>query len=126
MRVSDLEWLEENGFIFNYNYLELTVEKLYEFAQFVEKCFGIPLPVHEAIVGENVFHTSQVYTFTGILKIHSLTNLYHQGSLEGKESFYLGKHGGKHQIKLKLKKAGIKASEEQILTILNKVKKWMN
>ncbi|MBX5326831.1 homoaconitate hydratase [Candidatus Bathyarchaeota archaeon A05DMB-4] len=100
----------------------IKTEKLFELARTTEKYFGIPIPVHKPIVGDNAFsHESGIHVH-GML-VHPLSYEPIPPILVGRETkFHLGKQTGKHLVEERLKSAGINATPEQIREIVNEIK----
>lgn len=98
-------------------------EKIYELSLLVEEKFGLPLPVHKAIVGRNAFsHESGIHVH-GVMA-HSLTYEPFSPEIIGRErKFYFGKHTGSHYVEARLKTLGITVSKDKLLKIVEKIKK---
>ena len=98
-------------------------EKIYELSLLVEEKFGLPLPVHKAIVGRNAFsHESGIHVH-GVMA-HSLTYEPFSPETIGRErKFYFGKHTGKYHVEARLRTLGITVSRDKLLKIVEKVKK---
>lgn len=98
-------------------------EKIYELSLLVEEKFGLPLPVHKAIVGRNAFsHESGIHVH-GVMA-HSLTYEPFSPEIIGRERrFYFGKHTGKYHVEARLKTLGITVSKNKLLKIVEKIKK---
>jgi len=100
----------------------IKTEKLYDLANTVEKYFGIPIPVHKPIVGDNAFsHESGIHVH-GML-VHPLSYEPIPPALVGRETrFHLGKQTGRHLVEERLRSAGIHATPEQIQEIVIEIK----
>ena len=101
----------------------IKMEKIYELSLLVEEKFGLPLPVHKAIVGRNAFsHESGIHVH-GVMA-HSLTYEPFSPEIVGRQrKFYFGKHTGKYHVEAKLKALGITVSEGKLREIVNRIKK---
>ena len=98
-------------------------EKIYELSLLVEEKFGLPLPVHKAIVGRNAFsHESGIHVH-GVMA-HSLTYEPFSPEIIGRQrKFYFGKHTGKYHVEARLKTLGITVSEGKLREIVDRIKK---
>lgn len=101
----------------------IKMEKIYELSLLVEEKFGLPLPVHKAIVGRNAFsHESGIHVH-GVMA-HSLTYEPFPPEIIGRQrKFYFGKHTGSYHVEAKLKALGITVSEGKLREIVNRIKK---
>ena len=97
-------------------------ELIYETSRFVEKMVGIPVQPNKAIVGVNAFgHESGIHTH-GVLN-NPLTYEPISPELVGRKRWLqVGKHAGIHGMNAMLEEYGIKPTETQAKTILDKVK----
>lgn len=104
-------------------------DRLLELRRAIEKYSGIPMQVHEPIVGEGVFsHESGMHT-AGIVIHPAIYQFIREETVGGKHSFVFGKHTGqaavehvlrKHEAALKAK--GVEITEELIKRLVGVVK----
>jgi 2-isopropylmalate synthase len=100
----------------------IKMEKLYELSSLTEKYFMIPIPANKAIVGECAFaHESGIHVH-GEMKHPFTYECVSPESVGRDRSFLIGKFSGKHTIRKRLEEENIKASEEEISEIVERVK----
>lgn len=98
------------------------LEKLHQLSQLVEKMSGIKLAVNKPVVGSNIF-TRESGLGADIFKDNPRVAFAIHPNLVSREfQLVLGKKSGAPSIKVKLNEMGISATDEQIKSILNKVK----
>jgi 2-isopropylmalate synthase len=95
---------------------------IYETSKFVSNTMGIIVQPNKAIIGENAFgHESGIHTH-GIIN-NPLTYEPIPPELVGRRRWLqAGKHAGAHGIRAMLEEFGIKPTEEQLRTIVEKQK----
>lgn len=100
----------------------IKTELLYDTSKFVSNTMGIIVQPNKAIIGENAFgHESGIHTH-GILN-NPLTYEPISPELVGRKRWLqAGKHAGAHGIRAMLEEFGIKPSDEQLKTIVEKQK----
>ncbi|MFM8659317.1 MAG: 2-isopropylmalate synthase [Candidatus Nitrosotenuis sp.] len=100
----------------------INTKLLYETSKFVSNLVGIKVQPNKAIVGENAFgHESGIHTH-GILN-NPLTYEPISPELVGRTRWLqVGKHAGIHGVSAMLEEYGVKANEDQLKQILDKVK----
>ncbi|NDB63279.1 MAG: 2-isopropylmalate synthase [Nitrosopumilaceae archaeon] len=100
----------------------INTKLLYETSKFVSNLVGIKVQPNKAIVGENAFgHESGIHTH-GILN-NPLTYEPISPELVGRTRWLqVGKHAGIHGVSAMLEEYGVKATEDQLKQILDKVK----
>lgn len=104
-------------------------EKLVALRKLIERYSGIPMQVHEPIIGEGVFaHESGIHT-AGILINPAIYQFIPEELVGGKRKFVFGKHSGGAAVEAVLQKnekfleeKGIKISDELVEKVLDKVK----
>jgi len=96
--------------------------QLFELSRLVEELSGVPIGVHQPLVGANAFsHEAGIHTH-GILA-HTLTYEPLQPSVVGRErQMILGKHTGKAALVEKLKERGISVPDPVLAELLQRVK----
>ncbi len=96
--------------------------QLFELSRLVEELSGVPIGVHQPLVGANAFsHEAGIHTH-GILA-HTLTYEPLQPSVVGRQrQMILGKHTGKAALVEKLKERGIEAPDPLLAELLLRVK----
>jgi len=85
---------------------------------------GIPIPVNKPIVGKNVFtHESGIHQ-DGVLKERSTYEVI-DPRLVGRDDsvILLGKHSGRHALKVEAEKLGYDLDEERLNKLFNDFKK---
>ncbi len=101
----------------------IETEKMFRLSKLVERHFMIPLPLHKAISGDNAFtHSSGIHSHGQLT--HSMT--YEPISpirVGRRREFHLGKFVGRHFVEYMLKMGGVRANEEQVKEIAERVKK---
>ena len=101
----------------------MELEQVYDLAQLVANKTGIPLPPNKAVVGQNAFtHESGIHT-DGTLKDDSMYEPYPPELVGRKRRLALGKHAGRAGVEAALNEHDFDASEEQVIEIVNRVKK---
>lgn len=100
----------------------IKTELLYETSKFVSNTMGIIVQPNKAIIGENAFgHESGIHTH-GVLS-NPLTYEPISPELVGRKRWLqAGKHAGAHGIRAMLEEFGIKPSDEQLKTIVERQK----
>jgi len=95
---------------------------IYETSRLVSRITGVYVQPNKAIVGDNAFtHESGIHTH-GILS-HPLTYEPIPPELVGRRRrLVAGKHAGRHGIMKMLEEMGIKVSDDELKTIVEKVK----
>jgi len=106
-----------------YDIETMELEQVYDLAQLVANKTGIPLPPNKAVVGQNAFtHESGIHT-DGTLKDDSMYEPYPPELVGRKRRLALGKHAGRAGVEAALNEHDFDASEEQVIEIVNRVKK---
>jgi isopropylmalate/homocitrate/citramalate synthase len=100
----------------------IDTSQLFELSRLVEELSGVPIGVHQPLVGANAFsHEAGIHTH-GILA-HTLTYEPLQPSVVGRErQMILGKHTGKAALVEKLKERGISVPDPVLAELLQRVK----
>tara|TARA_A100001037_G_scaffold241923_1_gene222232 strand:- start:41001 stop:42506 length:1506 start_codon:yes stop_codon:yes gene_type:complete len=100
----------------------VNLDGLYDLAQIVSSATGVSLPPNKAVIGENAFtHESGIHT-DGILKDNKMYEPYPPELVGRSRRLAIGKHVGRAGAKATLAEHGITPSDEQISTIVNRVK----
>ena len=98
------------------------LDGLYNLAQLVSRSTGVSLPPNKAVIGENAFtHESGIHT-DGILKDDRMYEPYPPELVGRGRRLAVGKHIGRAGARAALEEHGIIASDNQISTIVNRVK----
>ncbi len=106
-----------------YDIETMELDQVYDLAQLVANKTGIPLPPNKAVVGQNAFtHESGIHT-DGTLKDDSMYEPYPPELVGRKRRLALGKHAGRAGVEAALNEHDFDASEEQVIEIVNRVKK---
>jgi len=89
----------------------------------VEQATGIPVPIHQPIVGHNVFrHESGIHA-DGVLKSPRTYEILDPEEFGTTRSFVAGKHSGRAVIHHLLREAGFEPDEDQTDRILQRVQR---
>jgi 2-isopropylmalate synthase len=102
----------------------IRTEYLVETSKLIERMTGIKIPPNTPIVGDNAFsHESGIHAH-GVIK-ESATfepGIITPEMVGHRRRIVIGKHAGRHQIKKILEDAGYSVDEEQLSTIVEKIK----
>ncbi|ABN52623.1 MAG TPA: 2-isopropylmalate synthase [Hungateiclostridium thermocellum] len=102
----------------------IDLSQLYKTSKIVSRYMGIPIPVNKPIVGKNVFtHESGIHQ-DGVLKERSTYEVI-DPRLVGRDDsvILLGKHSGRHALKVEAEKLGYDLDEERLNKLFNDFKK---
>ncbi|MFQ5815249.1 MAG: homocitrate synthase family protein, partial [Candidatus Hydrothermarchaeaceae archaeon] len=103
--------------------LPFDIVKIYEISRFVEEASGIPVPVNRSIVGSHMFtHESGIHV-DGVLKFPYTYESFMPDEIGASRKIIIGKHSGKHAVWDKLKGLGIEANKEELMAVVDAVKK---
>jgi len=84
---------------------------------------GFPIPDNKAIVGNNAFaHESGIHVH-GVLRDPSTYEAFSPELVGMQRSIVIGKHTGAHSVKEKLIGYGIEVTEDQLVTLVEHIKK---
>lgn len=97
-------------------------EKMSEISKLVEEISGIEIPPNKPVVGENIFKRESGVVVAQLIKYPPAVESFPPDLVGKKREIVLGKKSGKHSIEWKLEQLGIRATREQIETILSMVK----
>lgn len=102
----------------------IDTKQIYRTSKLVSSLTGIPVQPNKAIVGENAFkHESGIHQ-DGILKYRETYEIMHPKMVGIPEStLVLGKHSGRHALKIRLESLGISVSENTLDRIFHQFKK---
>ncbi len=103
--------------------LNIKFEKLYELSKLVEKYSCFPLSPNKPIVGDRVFTREAGIGVAAWLKYRLGSEAFLPELVGNKEGVVLGKKSGKHSVEWKLKQMNLQATEDEVINILNLVKK---
>jgi len=97
---------------------------IYNTSRLVSKLTGIPVQPNKAIVGSNAFaHESGIHQ-DGLLKKRLTYEIMKPQDVGFKETkFVLGKHSGRHALKVRLKKLGYSLSDTEVHQAFERFKK---
>jgi homocitrate synthase NifV len=112
------------GLIKLYNlHLPFKISKICEISHYVEKASGISVPPNRSIVGAHMFtHESGIHV-DGVLKYPYTYESFLPDEIGTSRKIVIGKHSGKHAVWDKLKELGINVSKEQLIKIVDVVKR---
>ncbi len=103
--------------------LPFKISKICEISHYVEKASGIAVPPNRSIVGAHMFtHESGIHV-DGVLKYPYTYESFLPDEIGTSRKIVIGKHSGKHAVWDKLKELGINASKEQLIKIVDLVKR---
>jgi 2-isopropylmalate synthase len=92
-------------------------------SRLVSRLTGVAIPGNKAIVGNNAFaHESGIHVH-GVLGDPSTYEAFGPELVGVQRNIVIGKHSGAHSIKDKLEDYGVDLTDEQIATVVDKVKK---
>ncbi|MCM8788619.1 MAG: 2-isopropylmalate synthase, partial [Candidatus Omnitrophica bacterium] len=98
--------------------VDLDTGQIYRTSKLVSSLTGIPVQPNKAIVGDNAFRHEAGIHQDGIIKYRKTYEIMHPRMVGIPEStLVLGKHSGRHALKLRLNSLGIAVDEN----ILNKI-----
>ncbi|MCK5108173.1 MAG: 2-isopropylmalate synthase [Methanosarcinales archaeon] len=102
----------------------IETEHLYETSRIVEQHTGVRIPQLMPIVGENAFaHESGIHTHGVLVRTDTFEPGVMTPEMVGqKRRIVLGKHAGRHAVKLAIEAAGFQTTDEQLVEILNRIK----
>ncbi len=101
----------------------IDVSQLYKASKLVSKYMRIQIHVNKPIVGKNVFtHESGIHQ-DGVLKERSTYEVIDPKVVGRDDSnILLGKHSGRHALKMEAQKMGYNLNEEQLIKLFNDFK----
>jgi isopropylmalate/citramalate/homocitrate synthase-like protein len=101
----------------------VATERICPTSELVCRLTGVPIQPNKAIVGENAFaHESGIHVH-GVLGSASTYEALTPEMVGNTRRIVLGKHTGAHAISAKLEEVGIKADQQQVSEISQRVKK---
>src|SRR3990170_8056671 len=105
--------------ICNY-YTDIDITEIYNTSRMVSGFTGIVVQPNKAIVGENAFaHESGIHQ-DGMLKNKQTYEIMtHESVGVNKTKIILGRHSGRHGLKVRLKELGYKVTEEELQKVYN-------
>jgi methanogen homocitrate synthase len=104
-------------------HVEIKFEKLYELSKLVERLSGFKLAKNKPIVGEYAFTRESGIAVAGWLKYYLGSEAYLPELVGNRHNVVLGKKSGRHSIEWKLRQFNLKATSDEIIKILEEVKK---
>jgi homocitrate synthase NifV len=103
--------------------LPFKISKIYQLSKYVEKASGIPIPPNRSIVGQHMFtHESGIHV-DGVLKYPYTYESFLPDEIGASRRIVIGKHSGKHAVWDKLKSLGFEVNKEDLMKIVEIVKK---
>lgn len=102
--------------------VKIKLERLYELSQLVERMSGIKVAVNKPVVGDRIFTRESGLGVDVYRENPRVAFAIHPNLVSRKFQLVLGKKSGTPSIKEKLNEIGVSATEEQIKSILAKVK----
>ncbi len=102
----------------------LETKQIYRTSKLVSSLTGIPVQPNKAIVGDNAFRHEAGIHQDGIIKYRETYEIMHPRMVGIPESsLVLGKHSGRHALKLRLESLGIFVDEKNLNKIFEQFKK---
>jgi len=100
----------------------IDISRIHQLSQLVERLSGIPIGMHQPLVGHNAFaHESGIHAH-GVIK-HTATYEPIQPERIGRQrTFVFGKHTGSLAVADKLRAGGVEATQEQIAELVQLIK----
>src|SRR2546426_400093 len=100
----------------------IDISRIYELSQLVETLSGIPVGMHQPLVGHNAFaHESGIHAH-GVIK-HTATYEPMQPEKLGRQrTFVFGKHTGSLAVAEKVRGRGVEATPEQVAALVKLIK----
>ncbi len=99
------------------------VSQLTELSQLVEKYSGLPIPRTKPVVGANAFaHESGIHV-AAVMEEPMTYELFAPELVGGKRDIIIGKHTGSKALASVVRKMGYDLSHDQMVVLLDKVKK---
>ncbi|HOK79259.1 MAG TPA: 2-isopropylmalate synthase [bacterium] len=104
--------------------VDLETKHIYRISKLVSSLTGIPVQPNKAIVGDNAFkHESGIHQ-DGVIKCRETYEIMHPKMVGIPEStLVLGKHSGRHALKLRLESLGVSVDENTLNKIFEQFKK---
>ncbi len=107
----------------NRYYTLVKTEKIYKLSNFVSQTYGMDIQPNKAIVGKNSFsHESGIHTH-GIICNPLTYEPVNPKNFGRERSFIIGKHSGKHAIKMALLENNIAIDDIKLEKVLKEIKK---
>ncbi|HOJ30413.1 MAG TPA: 2-isopropylmalate synthase [bacterium] len=103
--------------------VDLDTKHIYRISKLVSSLTGIPVQPNKAIVGDNAFkHESGIHQ-DGVIKCRETYEIMHPKMVGIPEStLVLGKHSGRHALKLRLESLGVSVDEKTLNKIFEQFK----
>ena len=100
----------------------IDVSRIYELSQLVETLSGIPVGMHQPLVGHNAFaHESGIHAH-GVIKHTATYEPIQPEKLGRQRTFVFGKHTGSLAVAEKLRGRGVDATPEQVAGLVKLIK----
>jgi methanogen homocitrate synthase len=103
--------------------LGLRPEKLGELAALVQKSANFTFQTNKPVTGQRAFTREAGISIAGWMKYNLGSEAYSPDLVGNAHGVVLGKKSGKHSIEWKLGRMGLHANEQQLVTLLDMVKK---
>jgi len=100
----------------------IDVSRIFELSQLVETLSGIPVGMHQPLVGHNAFaHESGIHAH-GVIKHTATYEPIQPEKLGRQRTFVFGKHTGSLAVAEKLRGRGVDATPEQVAGLVKLIK----
>ncbi len=103
--------------------LGFRLEKLMELSKMVQRFAGMEFQSNRPVIGDRAFTREAGISVAGWIKYHLGSEAFLPEVVGNKHGIVLGKKSGKHSIEYKLQEMGLAATPEQVVEILERVKK---
>lgn len=100
----------------------LKVEKIRELSRYIKELSGIDMPPYKPVVGEKIFNWEAGIPTAALRKLPLSVEPYTPDLVGEEHKIILGKKAGKANILYKLEEFGYEADDEQIKTLVTRVK----
>ena len=102
----------------------IDVSRIYELSQLVERLSGIPVGMHQPLVGYNAFaHESGIHAH-GVIKHTATYEPIQPETIGRRRTFVFGKHTGSVAVAEKLRSGGVEATQQQIAALVKLIKEF--
>jgi len=100
----------------------IDIARIQDLSQLVERLSGIPVGMHQPLVGHNAFaHESGIHAH-GVIKHTSTYEPIQPERIGRQRTFVFGKHTGSLAVAEKLRASGVEATQEQIAELVQLIK----
>lgn len=102
----------------------IDISRLHELSQLVERLSGIPVGMHQPLVGHNAFsHESGIHAH-GVIKHTATYEPIQPERIGRRRTIVFGKHTGSVAVADRLHSSGIEATQEQVAELVQRIKSF--